>query len=221
MESRWVNDLTHDLGQLTYYSLSHGRCTRRCVGLGWTRGNSNAFFAVYDGHGDVFLPTPSYRRKSTAYVGCFDSNCPISIVFPVIYASRRRLASTMTLQTLEAVNSPEHTIQPQQTYATVPRGFRLFGEVRTRSYLAFSDWPNSPFPVLLVRDFFLCCQSCFLFYTFHFSAWLIGWLIIHEFVTAFCARSRFSTSNVTGRGDSTQHVFVIRQTKMFLNHNNY
>ena len=45
----------------------------------------------------------------------------------------------MTLHTPEAVNSLEHTIQPQRTYATVPRGFRLSAEVRTRSYLAFSD----------------------------------------------------------------------------------
>jgi len=126
----------------------------------------------------VFLPTPSYRRKITAYVGCFDSNCPISIAFPVIYVSRRRLASTMTLHTLEAVNSLEHTIQPKQTYTTVPRGFRLFGEVRTRSYLAFSDWPNSPFPVLLVRDFFLSCGLSELLPMLHLPFFgLVDWLI--------------------------------------------
>ena len=45
----------------------------------------------------------------------------------------------MTLHTLEAVNSLEHSIQPQRTHATAPRSFRPYGEVRTRSYLAFSD----------------------------------------------------------------------------------
>lgn len=88
----------------------------------------------------TFIPEEEHCVRHIK-LGCSEA---YSIAFPVIYASKRRLGSTMTLHTLEAVNSLEHTIQPQRTHTTAPRSFRVYGEVRTHSpWGFFSDSPNS------------------------------------------------------------------------------